>query len=84
MTAQPFPLLTVGTSADITALEILDTGGRFYYLALGAAASEVDTLLITPGGNGIIPVTIPSGTRLSIKAIDGTADAGYTGFNAYG
>lgn len=77
--------MIASTSASITALEIQDTGGRWLYLATGAAASEVDILLIPPGGNGgPIPVTIAAGTRLSVKAIDGTANAGYLGINCYG
>lgn len=76
--------LIASTSTTVSEIEINDTGGRWYYLATGAAASETDILLITPGGNGRIPVTIAAGTRISIKAIDGTADAGYVGINLYG
>jgi len=75
--------LIASTSADTVAIEIWDTGGRWYYLATGAAASETDVLVIPPGGQGKIPLTIASGTRLSVKAIDGTADAGYLGINTY-
>lgn len=76
--------LIASTSGTTKEIEILDTGGRFFYLATGAAASETDLLLIPPGGNGRIPVEIASGTRISIKAIDGTANAGFTGVNLYG
>lgn len=76
--------LIASTSGTTKEIEILDTGGSFYYLATGAAASETDLLVIPPGGNGRIPVEIASGTRISIKAIDGTANAGFTGVNLYG
>lgn len=76
--------LIASTSGTARGIEVSDTGGRWYYLATGAAASEVDLLLVPPGGTAILPVQIASGTRLSIKAIDGTSSTGYVGVNIYG
>lgn len=76
--------LVASLSGDVTQIDVQDTGGRWLYLAIGAVASEVDTLVIPPGGNGLIPFVASSGARISVKAIDGTANAGYTGVNFYG
>lgn len=83
ITTAAYRTLVASTSQALIALQILDTGGRFYVLALGAAASEVDFAYIQPGGSDYIFKNIPAGTRISIKAIDGTASAGYTGINLY-
>lgn len=76
--------LIASTSGTSRAIEFSDTGGRWYYLATGAAASEVDLMVIPPGGTLSIPLQIAAGTRLSVKAIDGTANTGYLGVNVYG
>jgi hypothetical protein len=84
ITTGAYVQLIASTTNTTTEIEILDTGGRWYHLATGAAASETNILLIPPGGNGRIPVGIAAGTRLSVRAIDGTANAGYLGVNLYG
>jgi hypothetical protein len=84
ITTAAYVQLIASTSATSRAIEISDTGGRWYYLAIGPAASEVDILVIPPGGLGPIGIQIAVGTRLSIKAIDGTANSGYVGVNIYG
>lgn len=55
------------TAAAASKLQIFDSTGEIIIIALGAAASEVDYLYVTPGGNGLIDVDIPAGTRVSIK-----------------
>lgn len=76
--------LIASLSGDVTQIDVQDTGGRWLYLATGAPASETDILVIPPTGNGLIPFVASSGTRISVKAIDGTASAGYLGVNFYG
>jgi hypothetical protein len=75
--------LIASTGSEINQLEIFDSSGETLKLALGAAASEVDLLLVTPGGNGIIPVNIPAGTRVSIRAVSATASVGEIDINCY-
>ncbi len=68
--------LTASTSAIINKLQIFDSSGSALVLAVGAAASEVDQIYIFPGGNGDVELTIPSGSRISIKAVDTAASVG--------
>jgi hypothetical protein len=62
----------------ISKIQVFMQNGNPLILAYGAAAAEVDQGILTPGGNGIMDVTIPPNTRLSVKsAIAGvTSDAG--------
>lgn len=68
---------------DIQGITLFDGGGFAMELGIGAAASEVRTLLIPPGGfNGVIPLYIPAGSRLSIQAVGAaTVDAGEIDIN---
>jgi hypothetical protein len=83
ITTASYRTLVASTAQALIAIQILDTGGRFYVVATGAAASEVDFAYIQPGGSDYIFKNIPAGTRISIKAIDGNAIAGYTAVNLY-
>ena len=76
--------LIASTAADITKMQIFDSSGQTLVIATGAAASEVDKFYVFPGGNGDIDVSIPSGTRISIKAVSATADAGEISINLIG
>ena len=60
--------IVASTSADINKLHIADTTGEVIILAVGAAASEVDTLYVSRGGD-TFEIFIPSGSRLSLKAV---------------
>ena len=59
--------LVASTSQTINFIEIFDSTGFTSRLGTGAASSEVDLLLDTPGGNGHIPVFVVAGTRLSMR-----------------
>lgn len=83
VTTAAYVELIASTGSEINQLEIFDSSGETLKLALGAAASEVDLLLVTPGGNGIIPVNIPAGTRVSIRAVSATASVGEIDINCY-
>lgn len=62
-------LADTGATA-IRALTLFDSGGYSMELGVGAAMSEVRTLLIPPGGfNGQIELDIPVNSRLSIRAV---------------
>ncbi len=63
-------------SAAVSELYIFDSSGRTLFLAVGAAGSEVNKIYIVPGGNGLIDLAIPLGSRVSIKAIGSAATAG--------
>ncbi len=76
VTTLAYTQLIASTTATISQLYIFDSSGQTLVLALGAAASEVDKLYIIPGGNGLVPLNIPSGSRVSIKAVSADAIAG--------
>jgi hypothetical protein len=52
------------------------SNGEPCYLAFGASSSEVNKLVIIPGGNGLIDFVIPASTRLSLKAVSTTLSTG--------
>lgn len=69
---------------EILEIEIFDSSGQTLELGTGAALSETRLLLIFPGGNGRVSVRIPTTTRLAIRAVSGTANAGELCMNLYG
>lgn len=76
VTTAAYVQLVASTSDVINQLYIFDSSGQTLFLAVGAAASEVNKAYIVPGGNGILNLTIPAGSRISIKAVSATASAG--------
>jgi hypothetical protein len=61
--------LVSSLSQAVNFIEIFDSTGNTARLGTGAASSEVDLLLDTPGGNGHIPVYVAAGTRISLKPL---------------
>ena len=82
VTTSAYVTLVASTPA-CSNIEIFDSSGQALYLATGAAASEVNKMIVVPGGNGRIPFTITAGTRLSLKAITADATTGYITVNYY-
>lgn len=69
--------LDASTAATINGVLIFDSSGQTLELGVGAAAAEVRKLIIPPGGiDGFVPLAIPAGSRLSLRAISGTASVG--------
>lgn len=77
VTTAAYTEIIASTAAALTSLYVSDTSGRFIILALGAAASEVNQIILSPGFAGWIPLYIPAATRVSIKALDAATAAGY-------
>lgn len=77
----PFPggyiQIVAATALVVAQLEIFDSSGETLSFAFGAAGLEVEKLKIEPGGPGLIPLAVPAGTRLSVKAL--TDDSGLGG-----
>jgi hypothetical protein len=84
VTSAAYVTLIASTSAEITEIEIFDSSGQLLILALGAAASEVDKMYIFPGGLGKQQVSIPAGTRVSLKATSTSATTGLIAVNLFG
>jgi hypothetical protein len=56
--------------ATVNMIELFDSTGNSAQLGLGESGSEVDLILIVPGGNGDIAIRIDSGIRIAIKPND--------------
>lgn len=77
VTTSAWTELIASTAAACQGLMLFDSSGETLELGIGAAAAETRTLLIPPGGlNGFIPLRIPAGTRLSVKAVSANTAAG--------
>ncbi len=76
--------LIASTAAVINQLYLFDSSGQTLELGTGGVASETRKLIIPPGGvDGPVNIAIPSGTRISIRAVSATASVGeidITGF----
>lgn len=84
VTTAAYAQLIASTSAAIKKLQIFDSSGEALVLAVGPAASEVDQIYIFPGGNGDVDLDIPAASRISIKAVSGTASVGALYINCLG
>jgi hypothetical protein len=83
VTTSAYTQVVASTAVVIREVEIFDSSGQSLVLAVGAAASEVDQIYIFPGGNGRIPLSIAGGSRVSIKAVSGSATSGESLINFY-
>ena len=75
------------TGQPASGIEIFNGTGRLLEIAIGAAASEVAMeYYISPGGSpAIIPLfDFAKGVRISLKAVDATADVGLIVYNFFG
>lgn len=76
VTTAAYTELVSATTEDVNELFVFDSSGRTLILALGAIGFEADKVYVIPGGNGTIPWAIPSGSRISIKAVGTNATKG--------
>jgi len=83
VTSAAYVQLVASTTSAANMIEIFDSSGETLYLAVGAAASEVDQLIIIPGGNGQVPIAIPASSRISVKATSTSATVGILVINLY-
>ena len=83
VTTSAYVQLVASTTLQANEIEIFDSSGQTLVLAVGSAGSEVDQVHVFPGGNGRIPLLIPSGSRLAIKAVSATASVGELNINFY-
>lgn len=77
VTTGAYVALFTSTSIPTARIQILDTSGKILKIAVGPAGSEVDICSTAVSGSVTIPYYIPSGSRVSIKAIDANATTGY-------
>jgi hypothetical protein len=63
------------TTGGVAKLYVFDSSGEAYYLASGATGAEANIAIIPPGGADI-EVSVASGARLSVKAVNTLVVAG--------
>lgn len=83
VTTSAYTQLIASTSGVTNVIEIFDSSGQTLKIAFGGSGSEVDKFIVYPGGNGRITCTIPASTRISIKSLTATANAGEIDINLY-
>lgn len=83
VTTSAYTQLIASTAAAYSAIEIFDSSGQTLKIAIGGAGSEIDQFLVFPGGNGWIPFSVASGSRISIKAVSANATSGEISLNLY-
>lgn len=84
VTTGAYVQLIASTAAAVSEVFIFDSSGQTLVLATGGAGVEVDQFYIVPGGNGTVPISIAASTRISIKAVSATANAGEIDLNLFG
>lgn len=86
VTTGAFVELTASLTQDMDQCEIFDSSGQTLEIATGAGGAEVVQFRVFPGGNGLIPIDraiFATATRVSIRAVSATADAGEININFY-
>jgi hypothetical protein len=83
VTTAAYTQVIASTPANINEVEIFDSSGQTLVFAVGGAGSEVNQFYIFPGGNGRVPLYIPGGSRVAIKAISTNAAVGEIDINFY-
>lgn len=84
ITTAAYVELITSTTSDTKKIQVLDTTGRWTQIATGASASEIPLLIVGPGSVEIVPAIVPSGTRISVKALDANAITGSFAINLLG
>lgn len=64
--------------------EIFDSSGQLMELGQGPSGSESRIAFIMPGGNGHVPLFLPQGMRLAVRAVDASAATGFLAVNLWG
>lgn len=83
VTTAAYTQLVASLTTTTTRIYVQDTSGSFMILAFGAALSEVDQLYFGPGFADFVDINIPSGTRVSLKALDVNATTGRVVFSFF-
>lgn len=78
ITSAAYVQMVASLGKACSGIEVQNTSAKAIKLAVGAAASEVDFMVIAPGVNSILlPHEIAKGQRLSAKALGADATTGF-------
>lgn len=83
ITTSAYTQLVAATALPIYRLEIYNSTGETLVLAAGAESSETDFMYVMPGGNGMVDMFIPDGTRVSVKAVSANTSGGELTINDF-
>lgn len=84
VTTAAYVELVASLASNVSMIDIYDSSGEFFVLAVGEAGSESDVIYIPQGGNGRIFLTLSAGQRVSIKAVSANATVGDLLINFWG
>ena len=68
--------IVASVTAKVTRLHIFDSSGFFVRVGIGAVGAETELFRISPGGDGVVDIKIPAGSRLSLRSVSGTILSG--------
>ena len=68
--------IVASTLNPTSIIQIFDSSGQTLQLGVGAVGSEVPLMIIPPGGIENSNIYIPPRSRISLKALSGTANVG--------
>lgn len=83
--AGAFVQVVASLAANVSEVHLMDTGGKFLGLYTGAPASEVLKMVINPGSDSVVQVTLPIATRISLRSMETTGpSSGFISINFIG
>lgn len=84
VTTSAWTTLVASLADDVSQIEVFDSSGKLLKLGFGPAGQEAEGPFLFPGGNGPVPLSIPAGTRVAVRAVDANTAAGsYLAVNFY-
>jgi hypothetical protein len=76
VTSSAYVNLIAALTSDVNEIILDHSSGATLILAVGATGVEINKLYIPPFGSGSVDLRIPSGSRVSVKAVSTSATTG--------
>ncbi len=77
VTTGAYVTLVAASPITVSQFQVCDTSTKLLKIATGAASSETDIFTVQISGCVVVPYFVQAGARISIRAIDASATAGY-------
>lgn len=71
--AGAFVQVVASLAAAVTKIQVMDTSGAFMGVFVGPAAGEVLKFIYGPGSDSSLDVSIPAGSRVSLRSMEAAA-----------